>query len=78
MTTDQQARLAVELGYFAQHKSEWLAQKTGHYVVIKGSDVLGFYSNFEAAFRAGAAAYGLSMDFLVKQILEEEPVFFVF
>lgn len=78
MATDQQARLAVELDYFSQHKVEWLAHKTGHYVVIKDSGVLGFYPNFEAAYRAGAATYGLSTDFLVKQILEHEPVFFVY
>lgn len=78
MSGDQQARLAAELEYYAQHKAEWLAHRTGHYVVIKDSRVLGFYPNFEAAYRAGAASYGLNRDFLVKQILEREPVFFVF
>jgi len=78
MAVNEQARLAVELEYYAQHKSEWLAQKTGPYVVVKGSEVLGFYPNFEAAYRAGAAAYGQNTDFLVKQILEHEQVFFVY
>jgi len=78
MAANQQARLAVELEYYVQHKAEWLAHKTGLYVVIKDSELLGFYPNFEAAYRAGAATYGLSADFLVKQILEHEPVFFVF
>jgi hypothetical protein len=78
MAANQKSRLAVELEYYAQHKAQWLAQKTGPYVVIKDSGVLGFYSNFEAAYRAGAAAYGLSTDFLVKQILEHEQVFFVY
>lgn len=78
MATDQQARLAVELEYYAQHKAEWLAQRTGHYVVIKNTQLLGFYPTFEAAYRAGAALYGLNTDFLVKRILEYEPVFFVF
>jgi hypothetical protein len=78
VTTDQQARLAVELDYYAQHKAQWLAHKTGDYVVIKDSEPLGFYPSFETAYRAGAAKYGVSTDFLVKQILEDEPVFFVF
>lgn len=78
MAAHPQSRLAVELEYYAQHKAEWLAKKTGLYVVIKDSDLLGFYPNFEAAFRAGASTYGLNMDFLVKQVLEHEPVFFVF
>jgi len=78
MAPHQQARLAVELEYYAQNKTEWLRQKTGNYVVIKDSKLLGFYPDFEAAYRAGAANYGLNTDFLVKQILEHEPVFFVF
>lgn len=78
MDTHQESRLAVELEYYAQHKAEWLSRKTGKYVVIKDSAPLGFYPNFEAAYRAGAAKYGLNTDFLVKQILEHEPVFFVF
>jgi hypothetical protein len=77
MATDQQARLAVELKYFSQSKAEWLAHKTGQYVVIKDSTPLGFYQTFEAAHRAGARAFGIETDFLVKQILEYEPVFFV-
>jgi hypothetical protein len=70
--------LGVELEYYVHHKAEWLAHKTGPYVVIKDSELLEFYPNFEAAYRAGAATYGLSADFLVKQILEHEPLFFVF
>lgn len=74
----QQNRLATELQYYAKQKLTWLSQKTGEYVVIKGLDVLGFYPNFSSAYRAGVAEYGISADFLVKQILEHEPVFFVF
>jgi hypothetical protein len=47
-------------------------------VVIKNKDVLGFYPNFQEAYTAGATKYGLDEDFLVKQIVEREPVFFVF
>lgn len=77
MTTDQRDRLGTELGYYAQHKTDWLAQRSGQYVVVKDNGVLGFYPDFESAYRAGAARYGLETDFLVKQILEYEPVFFV-
>ena len=78
MATDEQARLAVELGFYAQHKGEWIAHKTGQYVVIKDARLLGFYPSFEVAYRAGAERYGTDTDFLVKQILEYEPVFLVF
>ena len=77
MSTDEQQRLAAELDYYAQHAQEWIAQKAGQYVVIKDARVLGFYPDFEAAYRAGAAAYGIETDFLVKQLLEYEPVFIV-
>ncbi|HSY91820.1 MAG TPA: hypothetical protein VK812_10640 [Candidatus Binatus sp.] len=78
MAGSQQARLAGELEYYALHKAEWLTHKTGHYVVIKDEEPLGFYPNFETAYRAGVATYGLRTDFLVKQILEHEPAFFVY
>jgi len=78
MAAGEQARLAVELEYYAAHKSDWLRKYSGNYVVIKESSVLGFYSSFEAAYRAGATTYGISTDFLVKQVLEHDPVFFVF
>jgi hypothetical protein len=77
MVKDNQTRLAVELGYYAQHSREWAAQKGGQYVVIKNTVVLGFYPDFATAYRAGAGSYGVGTDFLVKQILEYEPVFIV-
>jgi hypothetical protein len=77
MDTEQPARLAVELDYYRQHTQEWATQRAGQYVVIKNTVVLGFYPDFEAAYRAGAGRYGLETDFLVKQILEYEPVFIV-
>lgn len=78
MSTGEQARLAVELETYARHKPDWLDQQASKFVVIKDSGVLGFFPSFEAAYRAGASAYGTGTDFLVKQILEHEPVFFVF
>ena len=77
MDTEQPARLTVELDYYRQRTREWATQRAGQYVVIKNTGVLGFYPDFEAAYRAGAGTYGLETDFLVKQILEYEPVFIV-
>jgi hypothetical protein len=78
MTTTEQARLAAELELYALHKDEWLEGYPGQYVVIKGDTVLNFYPTFEAAYQAGAREWGINTDFLVKQIVEHEPVFFVF
>ena len=55
-----------------------MSQHSGQYVVAKGNVILGFHATFEDAYRAGAQAWGLRADFLVKQIVENEPVFFVF
>ena len=78
MPSDDQARLSTELDYYSGHKEEWLSKQAGKYVLIKERNVVGFYSSFQDAFRAGAVKYGLETDFLVKQIVEREPVFFVF
>ena len=78
MPAEEQTRLASELEYYELHKLEWLRQHSGNYVVVKGNGVLGFYTSFESAYRAGANSFGMGADFLVKQILEHEPVFFVF
>jgi len=78
MSTEEQNRLARELEYFERHKPEWLSDHSGDYVVVKEDRILGFYSAFEAAYRAGASSFGSEADFLVKRVLEYEPVFFVF
>jgi len=78
MAIGQEARLSAELEFYASHKAEWLKQSSGKYVVVKGNQVLDFYSNFEEAYRAAVAVWGIDTDFLVKQIVEQEPAFFVF
>ena len=70
--------LARELDYYTRHKGEWLRQKSGKYVVIRDDAVLGFFPSFEKAYTAGATSYGIDTSFLVKQIVEHEPVFFLF
>ena len=78
MGAAKKARLVRELDYYALHKKEWLSSHREQYVVLKDHAVLDFFPTFEAAYQAGAAAWGINTDFLVKQIVEREPVFFVF
>ena len=78
MPTGEESRLAHELELYRSQKDEWLRRHPGKYVVIKGAEVLDFYPNFEAAYTAGAGAWGVETDFLVKCIVENEPVFFIF
>ena len=76
--TAEQNRLVGELELYKLRKHAWLGEHSGHYVVVKGTDVLGFYPTFVTAYSAGASAWGIDMDFLVKQVLEHEPTFSVF
>lgn len=78
MATSDETRLAKELEYYALHKDEWLRAHREQYVVVKDGTVLDFFPTFQAAYQAGAGTWGINTDFLVKQIVEQEPVFFVF
>ena len=78
MAAEEQTRLAVELEFYAAHKADWLEEHSEKYVVVQDRNVLGFYPSFEDAFRAGVSALGVTRHFLVKQILQQEQVYFVY
>jgi hypothetical protein len=67
--------LQEELRIFEQQKQEWLRSNSGDYVVVFGVDVVGFYPDYESAFRAGLKVAGLGNNFLVKQISVEDPTY---
>src|SRR5206468_9036377 len=56
-------------------KSEWLRTHRDQFVVIKDQSLLGFFDNFHQAYTAGVAEYGMNIDFLVKRVVPQEPVF---
>jgi hypothetical protein len=71
-------RLRAELEFYERHKEEWLKSRRDQFVVIKGSDLLGFYADFHNAYLAGVGKFGMNTDFLVKRVVLHEPVFVVF
>lgn len=71
------SRLAIELDLYDLRKNEWLKHHCEEYVVIKNTEVLGFYPEFKDAYTAGVRKWGVT-DFLVKQVLANDPVFWVF
>jgi len=71
-------RLVKELEFYALHKDEWIKTHRAYYVVVKDENVLDFFPNFETAYRAGALRGGIHTDFLVRQIVDDEPVVSVF
>lgn len=71
-------RLAAELEFYNLRRRGWLKEHSGQYVVVKGTNLLGFYPDFPTAYSAGAHEWGPNTDFLVRQVLEFDPVFSVF
>ena len=76
MAADER-KLTGELQIFERHKMEWVRSHPGEFVVIAGTKIEGFYSDYESAFRAGLKAAGLGSNFLVKQVWAEEPVYLI-
>lgn len=74
----EEKRLSVELEYYAANKRAWLRAHRGKYVVLQDSTLLGFFQSWEEAFRSGVQVFGVARDFLVKQVLAREPIYFLF
>ena len=72
-TTAEPFPLAEEVETFEAHLQEWL-DREGQWVLIKGSQVIGFYQRDEDALKAGYERFGPG-PFLVKQILRYEPIY---
>jgi hypothetical protein len=78
MSTAPPIRLIVETALYEANKAEWLKSHRDEFVVIKDNELLGFFTDFHAAYTAGVRKYGISVDFLVKRVVPQEPVFVVF
>jgi hypothetical protein len=78
MAPGEEIRLGQELLHYESLKDELLRTSEGKFVVIKGTHVAGTYDSFESAYIAGALRFGSNTDFLVKQVLSQEPVFVLY
>lgn len=65
--------LDEERRYYESQKSELLAACKNQYVLIKGSSLIGTFGDAESAYAEGLGRFGLQ-PFLVRQVLEEEPL----
>lgn len=70
--------LAREMAFYEVHKHEWLPNYENQFVVLAGDDVAGFYKDYESAWDAGTRKFGLQANFLIKQICQHEPVYFLY
>jgi hypothetical protein len=70
--------LEKELEIFEQHRDEWSKTQPGKYVAIQDDTVVeGFFSTYAEALKAGLRKFGVRRCFLVKQVWDAEPVYFV-
>ncbi len=65
--------LAEEVKTYEDLLPAW-ADREGQFVLIKGRDVLGFYTQQEEALEAGYGRLG-DEPFLVKQVRAQEPIY---
>jgi hypothetical protein len=72
-TMDDSFPLAEEVRTYESHRPGWL-DREGQFVLIKGRNVLGFYSRYEQAMEAAYHQLG-NDDFLVKQIAQYERIY---
>lgn len=70
-------QFSTELKVFEQHRKDWLRSHPGAYVAIQDDRVEGFFETYAEAFKAGIARFGVERNFLVKQVWNTEPVYFV-
>jgi hypothetical protein len=78
MEQQQKVPLEKELLYYESNKSEWLKSHSGEFVLISEQRAAGFFPSYERAFEAGLSTFGISIDFLIRQIVEHEPVFVIY
>jgi hypothetical protein len=76
--SNEDKALQEELAAFELNKPDWLCSHCGEFVVILRTNVIGFYPDFESAFKAGHNVIGLGKNFLVKQVLAVDPVYVIF
>ena len=65
--------LETEIRFFEAHRKEWLKHYRDKWVLVKGTDLVGVFDSYEAAYEQGVAKYGTE-PFLVKQVLENDAV----
>ena len=74
----EETALKVELEYFESNRQEWLHTHLGEYALVSGDRLLGFFVTWRAGFEFGIKYAGVGTAFLLKQVLAENEVFYIF
>jgi len=78
MAEKRKASLEQELAWYESNKAEWLKTHLGEFALVGKKRAVGFYPTYGAAFEAGLGVFGIGTDFLIKQVVEREPVFVIY
>lgn len=72
----EQTVFEEEWAFFEKNRDEYLARFKGLFLLIKGTELFGAFPTAHAAYVEGLRRFGLE-PFVVKQVLEQEPIAFV-
>jgi hypothetical protein len=78
MSQKVRASLTEEIAWYESHKADWLKSHQGEFVLVGGKRAVGFFPSYESALEAGLETFGIGADFLIKQVVEHEPVFVIY
>ena len=71
-----QEPLAAEYRTYEANVAQWAEEHDGDFVLIRGTDVVGFYETNEQALSEGYQRFGI-VPFFVKQVSRQEQAHFV-
>lgn len=78
MARENKSSLQGELSWYESNKAGWLSTHLGEFALVGNKAAVGFFPTYEAAFEAGLKTFGIGTDFLIKQVVEHEPAFFIY
>jgi hypothetical protein len=68
--------IAEEIATYRAHRLEMVTEHEGEFVLIKGTEIVGFFLDESSAFREGRHRFGI-VPMLVKQITATERVIYI-
>lgn len=78
MKRDPKPSLKKELSFYESKKDEWLKSHEGQFVLICENNAAGFFPTYEKALEVGLTRFGMKSEFLIKQVVEQEPVYVIY
>lgn len=69
--------LLENFNYVEKNKSKFLKTYENKYILVYEKKLIGSYDTYEEAFKQGFERYGKDNEFLIEQIVKEEPLNFV-